>query len=542
MRAALLLLCFIVLCSVIQESSAVHAHHRLRKKDHNGLKAMEEENEEEEDEDESEEETTLLATSTHFNKEQIFEQGETRDFLQFLRRIKYDHTQPPYGPNGEPVLVSVSIVVSNIRAVSEVTMDYALEMFYRESWLDPRLTYDKAKFRNKSEFALHESYANFLWIVDSFIPNAISSKNPRKQSISHRSLLRLSENGQVLYSRRISVVAECAISLSYFPFDSQTCKVGFESYGYTAEHVVYAWSHGAKEALKLHKFELPDLRIKEAFVTSHLESYATGNYSRLYVCFTFTRSAGFCFLQLIIPSTAVVITCWVSLWMENDSSFADTISILLTITFLLFSYNEVMPRVSYLKALDIWLAVCFMIVFMSLIKLAVIKYMRQRLRLAHDNSIIAGMIPMLRMHSGMSNVTTGMPFVSSPDTPTHVIVNNNNIQPGFTPQSPSLVVNVEQSPAEKRRFNGDIYTGIDESPRVRRPRRARFNRCFDWLSNLEFSEDFVRRFHWITQMMFFFGFVLFCLFFFLIYPSLSSWNPVVDPVCDRTKAEWFAMI
>lgn len=35
--------------------------------------------------------------------------------------------------------------------------DYSLEMFYRESWLDPRLTYD-VKFRNKSEFSLHESY------------------------------------------------------------------------------------------------------------------------------------------------------------------------------------------------------------------------------------------------------------------------------------------------------------------------------------------------------------------------------------------------
>uniref|UniRef100_A0A183GWN2 Neur_chan_memb domain-containing protein n=1 Tax=Heligmosomoides polygyrus TaxID=6339 RepID=A0A183GWN2_HELPZ len=75
----------------------------------------------------------------------------------------------------------------------------------------------------------------------------------------------------------------------------------------------------------------------------------------LYVCFVFSRSAGFCFLQLIIPSTAVVITSWVSLWMENETSFQDMISIILTITFLLFSYNEVMPRVSYIKAMDVYL-------------------------------------------------------------------------------------------------------------------------------------------------------------------------------------------
>lgn len=40
-----------------------------------------------------------------------------------------------------------------------------------------------------------------------------------------------------------------------------------------------------------------------------------------------------------------------------------------------------MPRVSYLKALDIWLAVCFMIVFLSLIKLTLVKYMRQKLKI-----------------------------------------------------------------------------------------------------------------------------------------------------------------
>lgn len=47
--------------------------------------------------------------------------SETRDFLAFLRRIQYDHRQCP-DINGKAVDIDVSIVVSNIRAVSEVTM------------------------------------------------------------------------------------------------------------------------------------------------------------------------------------------------------------------------------------------------------------------------------------------------------------------------------------------------------------------------------------------------------------------------------------
>ncbi|PIO58781.1 hypothetical protein TELCIR_19776, partial [Teladorsagia circumcincta] len=65
----------------------------------------------------------------------------------------------------------------------------------------------------------------------------------------------------------------------------------------------------------------------------------------------------------------------------------DMISIILAITFLIFSYNEMMPRVSYIKAMDIYLGVCFMIVFLSLIKLAFVKYMRQRMRMERSEYV-----------------------------------------------------------------------------------------------------------------------------------------------------------
>jgi hypothetical protein len=43
----------------------------------------------------------------------------------------------------------------------------------------------------------------------------------------------------------------------------------------------------------------------------------------------------------------------VTLWLEKETEFQDMISIILAITFLIFSYNEMMPRVSYLKASDL---------------------------------------------------------------------------------------------------------------------------------------------------------------------------------------------
>ncbi|KAI6216636.1 hypothetical protein M3Y99_01810500 [Aphelenchoides fujianensis] len=481
-----------------------------------------------------------LTTSSH----DVFQQGmfastgafgETRDFLHFLRRIKYDHRQCP--DEQGPVVIDVSIVVSNIRAVSEVTMDYALEMFYRETWVDERLNYDVADFKNKTELALHESYSNFLWHPDTFMPNAIASKNPQKQSISHRSLLRLQEHGRILYSRRISVVAECPMDLVLFPFDVQTCKLGIESYGYTADQVRYQWSRGSISALQLSKIRLPDFQIKEAYVVSHLEHYATGDYSRLYVCFVFNRASGFCFLQLIIPSTAVVITSWVALWMESETEFQDMISIILAITFLIFSYNEMMPRVSYLKALDVWLAVCFMIVFLSLIKLALVKYMRQKLNSQRyrEASMVANLLPIIRANS-IAGTAPAMENGSYPPLMDADNPSNASLPTGSREQR-SAAAQLLVGPAAARHalplvFGRVHHAGVDL-----------FAKCTGltrFLPTCRLTSRHMHRFHWISQMMFFFGFVIFALLYFLLYPNLHYTS--ADPACDRSKAEFFSPI
>jgi hypothetical protein len=41
-------------------------------------------------------------------------------------------------------------------------------------------------------------------------------------------------------------------------------------------------------------------------------------------------------------------------------------------------------------------------------------------------------------------------------------------------------------------------------------------------------------------MGFFFGFVIFAMLYFLLYPNLH-YSPM-DPACDREKAEFFAVI
>lgn len=80
---------------------------------------------------------------------------------------------------------------------------------------------------------------------------------------------------------------------------------------------------------------------------------------------------GYYFIQVYLPDIFVVVLSWIVFWMditEMGDRMALGITCILTIMFLLGSLNGSLPRVSYAKALDWYLLVSFIFVFLSLIE------------------------------------------------------------------------------------------------------------------------------------------------------------------------------
>ncbi|VDN22301.1 unnamed protein product [Gongylonema pulchrum] len=108
-----------------------------------------------------------------------------------------------------------------------------------------------------------------------------------------------------------------------------------------------------------------------------------GNYSRLSTYFTFKRNIGFYLIQIYFPSSLIVVISWVSFWLNRDATQARVaigVTTVLTMTTLMTSTNASLPKVSYVKSLDIFLGVCFFIVFASLLEYAAIGYLMKRYR------------------------------------------------------------------------------------------------------------------------------------------------------------------
>lgn len=91
-------------------------------------------------------------------------------------------------------------------------------------------------------------------------------------------------------------------------------------------------------------------------------------------------------MELYIPAGIIVIAAWLATIGKADS-FSDLLSVLLAMLFLYFSYVAVMPKVSDIKAMDVFLAGCFAFILVALLQTFVLteKYFEKTEKVKNDH-------------------------------------------------------------------------------------------------------------------------------------------------------------
>ncbi|KFD66363.1 hypothetical protein M514_05763 [Trichuris suis] len=329
----------------------------------------------------------LLVSICHCYKEQFEAFGTSelsRNRSQILNllinKTYYDkRLRPNYG--GPTVDVGITMHVSSISAVSEVEMDYTLDFYLRQNWHDPRL--DINRLGAKEELTVSWEYTKDIWLPDTFFPN--EKKSYFHQATTHNSFLRIKGRGEVLTSQRLTVTASCPMMLQLFPLDSQECTLEIESYGYSDADTKYRWLEN--KTVTMDEVSLPQFYVAHFAMKNRTITLSTGDYSRLNVKFVFVRNIGFYLMQIYIPSMLIVIISWVSFWIHRDASPARVslgVTTVLTMTTLMTTTNASLPKVSYIKAIDIYLGTCFVMVFASLIEYAAVSYLNKKMKMRRE--------------------------------------------------------------------------------------------------------------------------------------------------------------
>ncbi|KAM9699936.1 gamma-aminobutyric acid receptor subunit beta-1 [Dama dama] len=277
--------------------------------------------------------------------------------------------RPDFG--GPPVDVGMRIDVASIDMVSEVNMDYTLTMYFQQSWKDKRLSYSGIPLN----LTLDNRVADQLWVPDTYFLND-------KKSFVHgvtvkNRMIRLHPDGTVLYGLRITTTAACMMDLRRYPLDEQNCTLEIESYGYTTDDIEFYWNGGEGAVTGVNKIELPQFSIVDYKMVSKKVEFTTGAYPRLSLSFRLKRNIGYFILQTYMPSTLITILSWVSFWINYDASAARValgITTVLTMTTISTHLRETLPKIPYVKAIDVYLMGCFVFVFLALLEYAFVNY------------------------------------------------------------------------------------------------------------------------------------------------------------------------
>ncbi|OWK00589.1 GABRR3 [Cervus elaphus hippelaphus] len=202
-----------------------------------------------------------------------------------------------------------------------------MTFYLRHYWKDERLAFPSKT--NKSMTFDHRLIEK-IWVPDIFFVHS-------KRSFIHDTtveniMLRVHPDGNVLFSVRITVSAMCFMDFSRFPLDTQNCSLELES----------CW------------------------------------YNRLFINFVLRRHIFFFVLQTYFPAMLMVMLSWVSFWIDRRAVPARVslgITTVLTMSTILSGVSASMPQVSYVKAVDVYLWVSSLFVFLSVIEYAAVNYL-----------------------------------------------------------------------------------------------------------------------------------------------------------------------
>ncbi|CAD6197808.1 unnamed protein product [Caenorhabditis auriculariae] len=278
--------------------------------------------------------------------------------------------RPGFG--GDALLLTMDVIIASFDAISEVDMDYTLTMYLHQYWTDERLSWSPDS--PIDEMTLSGEFSQNIWVPDTFLAN---DKHSFLHEVTERNkMLRIGSDGKIAYGMRLTSTLSCSMNLRNFPLDAQNCTVEIESYGYTTSEVLMKWNH----PLAVHGVEqadVPQFTITGYQTEDSIVSTATGSYQRLSLVFQLQRSVGYFIFQTYLPCVLIVMLSWVSFWINHEATSARValgITTVLTMTTISTGVRQSLPRISYVKSIDIYLVMCFVFVFAALLEYAAVNY------------------------------------------------------------------------------------------------------------------------------------------------------------------------
>ncbi|CAB3397886.1 unnamed protein product [Caenorhabditis bovis] len=279
---------------------------------------------------------------------------------------------------GNGVSVSVEFWIQEINSISEMTNDFELEMYINEMWNDPNLRFEKFP-ACKDNVTLDQNIWKKIWTPNTCFVNSKIAEIHESPFLNV--FLTLFSNGTVWANYRVKIKGPCNMDLEDFPMDTQSCRLNYQSFSYNNEEVRLHWKTYRKPVFTLQEIQIADFFLREITPAVIRRSYPAGSWDELIVTFVFERRYMWYFLQAYLPTFFSIFISWLAFSLGPHAITPRTVIGVNALLSMIFHFGSIMknlPRVSYIKAIDIWMLCSMTFVFLSLIELAIVGYKSQK--------------------------------------------------------------------------------------------------------------------------------------------------------------------
>ncbi|XP_066268611.1 glycine receptor subunit alpha-2-like [Branchiostoma lanceolatum] len=295
--------------------------------------------------------------------------------------------RPGYGGD-RPVEVKVSM------HINDVVMDgfkpvLTLTMYVRQYWQDDRLSFQNNDSMPGRPISLSGEDIGLIWTPDLFFSNLVDGfvQDIFKDNV----MIRISPNGRVLSSQRVSVDVRCHLNMRYFPADTQVCSFNMESYSLTTNDIALLWMDGEPISVD-DDVSIPQFSLSTVNVSTSQQMFSTGSYMKLAASVAFLRHMGGHVTMFQLPSILLVISSWISFWIPVRLAHARIlIGILLLLGHVALSALAralLLSNVAYMTLLDIWMAIDTTLIFFALLEtVAVVFFHRSHDQMSSDDGV-----------------------------------------------------------------------------------------------------------------------------------------------------------
>uniref|UniRef100_A0A914WTT8 Uncharacterized protein n=1 Tax=Plectus sambesii TaxID=2011161 RepID=A0A914WTT8_9BILA len=307
------------------------------------------------------------------------------------------------GKKNAPLEVLVEVWVQDISSISDITSEFLIDIYISESWVDPLLRFTHMRPCHKN-LTLSHQLLHELWTPNTCF---INSKRAAIHSSPFPNVwLMVDQDGTVSTNYRMKLQGPCTMDLTAFPMDTIFCWLTFESFNYNINEVKMRWREPLSIALlndiktqwgsnksivatttPADFINLADYELIKMQTFRNETQYPAGMWDEMTMEFKFKRKMGWYIWQGYLPTYLAIFISWISFYLGSRAIPSRTmigVNSLLALTFQFGSLINGLPRVSYVKAIDVWMLGCSAFIFASLLELALVGYIDglnfQRLR------------------------------------------------------------------------------------------------------------------------------------------------------------------